>query len=120
MPTYDYECDGCGHKFEHFQSIKEDALTKCPECKKNKLRRLIGPGAAIMFKGSGFYITDYRSQSYKDAASKDSTSSSSKGEGGGSSGKSDSKGETKSSSAGESKSSSGGDSAGKKSSKGKE
>lgn len=65
MPTYDYECDACGHKFENFQSMKDDALTKCPECKKKKLRRLFGAGAAVVFKGSGFYQTDYRSESYK-------------------------------------------------------
>jgi putative FmdB family regulatory protein len=60
VPTYDYECDGCGHAFEEWQSFKDDALTKCPACKKNKLRRLFGGGAAIIFKGSGFYETDYR------------------------------------------------------------
>lgn len=65
MPTYDYECDACGHSFEEFQSMSADALKKCPECKKNKLRRLIGGGAAILFKGTGFYETDYRSESYK-------------------------------------------------------
>jgi len=59
MPTYDYECDACGHKFELFQSMKDEAERKCPECKKLKLRRLFGTGAALMFKGSGFYITDY-------------------------------------------------------------
>jgi putative FmdB family regulatory protein len=60
MPTYDYNCDGCGHTFEEWQSFKDDALTKCPSCKKSKLRRLFGGGAAIIFKGSGFYETDYR------------------------------------------------------------
>ncbi|HVK17354.1 MAG TPA: zinc ribbon domain-containing protein [Fimbriiglobus sp.] len=60
MPTYDYNCDGCGHEFEEWQSFKDDPLTKCPLCKKNKLRRLFGGGAAIIFKGSGFYETDYR------------------------------------------------------------
>ena len=60
MPTYDYNCDGCGHTFEEWQSFKDDPLTKCPLCKKNKLRRLFGGGAAIIFKGSGFYETDYR------------------------------------------------------------
>lgn len=68
MPTYDYRCDACGHEFEEFQFIKENPLKKCPECKKMKLRRLIGPGAAIVFKGSGFYQTDYRSESYKKGA----------------------------------------------------
>jgi putative FmdB family regulatory protein len=72
MPTYDYLCDGCSHKFELFQSMKDDAIKKCPECKKPKLRRLFGTGAALMFKGSGFYTTDYRSDSYKKAAKADS------------------------------------------------
>ncbi|MDR1385570.1 MAG: zinc ribbon domain-containing protein [Planctomycetaceae bacterium] len=65
MPTYDYHCDACGHEFEEFQYIKEEPLHKCPKCNKLKLRRLIGSGAAIMFKGNGFYQTDYRSESYK-------------------------------------------------------
>lgn len=77
MPTYDYECDACQHKFEAFQSITEEPLTKCPSCKKKKLRRLFGAGAAIMFKGSGFYTTDYRSDSYKKSADADKTTSSS-------------------------------------------
>ena len=67
MPTYDYVCEACEHAFEHFQSIKDEPLKKCPVCGKRKLRRLIGPGAAIVFKGSGFYQTDYRSDSYKKA-----------------------------------------------------
>jgi putative FmdB family regulatory protein len=71
MPTYDYVCDACGHAFEEWQSFKDDALTKCPACKKKKLRRLFGGGAAILFKGSGFYETDYRSESYKSAAKAD-------------------------------------------------
>lgn len=65
MPTYDYECDACGHEMELFQGIKDPVLKKCPECGKSKLRRLFGTGAAIVFKGSGFYQTDYRSDSYK-------------------------------------------------------
>jgi putative FmdB family regulatory protein len=68
MPTYDYVCEACNHEFELFQSIKDEAKRKCPECGKNKLRRLIGPGAALVFKGSGFYKTDYRSESYKKGA----------------------------------------------------
>ncbi len=68
MPTYDYECDACGHEFELFQSITEDVKRICPECKKPKLRRLFGTGAAVVFKGSGFYETDYRSESYKKGA----------------------------------------------------
>lgn len=76
MPTYDYVCEACNHEFELFQSIKEEAKRKCPECGKNKLRRLIGPGAALVFKGSGFYKTDYRSESYKKAAAADKSKSS--------------------------------------------
>ena len=68
MPTYDYVCDACEHSFEEFQSMSEEPLKKCPQCGKKKLRRLIGTGAAIIFKGSGFYQTDYRSESYKSAA----------------------------------------------------
>ncbi len=71
MPTYDYLCDACGHEFELFQSITEPLKRKCPECKKPKLRRLFGTGAAVVFKGSGFYQTDYRSESYKSGAEKD-------------------------------------------------
>ncbi len=65
MPTYDYLCENCGHEFEHFQSITAKPMKKCPDCKKPKLKRLIGTGAGIIFKGSGFYETDYRSDSYK-------------------------------------------------------
>ena len=72
MPTYDYECDACNHAFEEFQSMSDKPLKKCPKCGKPKLRRLIGTGAAILFKGSGFYQTDYRSESYKSAAKADS------------------------------------------------
>ena len=68
MPTYDYECNKCGHEFELFQSITESHRRKCPECGKLKLRRLFGAGAAIVFKGSGFYQTDYRSESYRKSA----------------------------------------------------
>ena len=60
MPTYDYECGACGHRFEHFQGISEPVLRKCPECRRLKLVRLIGTGAGILFKGSGFYETDYK------------------------------------------------------------
>src|SRR5262245_44636316 len=78
MPTYEYLCDACGHRFDEFQSFKDDPLKVCPTCKEEKLRRLFGPGAAILFKGSGFYETDYRSESYKQAAKadKDATSKS--------------------------------------------
>lgn len=72
MPTYEYVCDACGHEYEVFHSIKDDPLKKCPKCKKSKLRRKLGVGGGFIFKGSGFYITDYRSDSYKDAAKKDS------------------------------------------------
>ncbi|OHB78795.1 MAG: FmdB family transcriptional regulator [Planctomycetes bacterium RBG_16_64_12] len=68
MPTYDYVCNACDHRFELFQSITAGPKRKCPECGRLKLRRLIGPGAAIVFKGSGFYQTDYRSASYKKGA----------------------------------------------------
>jgi putative FmdB family regulatory protein len=71
MPTYDYECDACGHTFDLFQSINEPKKKKCPQCGKNKLRRLFGAGSAVVFKGSGFYQTDYRSESYKKAAAAD-------------------------------------------------
>ena len=65
MPTYDYRCAACGHAFEHFQSIRDPSLRKCPKCGKPKLERLIGAGAGVLFKGGGFYQTDYRSESYK-------------------------------------------------------
>ena len=68
MPTYDYICAACGHEFEQFQSITAPALSKCPKCAKRQLKRLIGTGSGIIFKGSGFYTTDYRSESYKKAA----------------------------------------------------
>ena len=71
MPTYDYECRECGHRWELFQQMKENPKRKCPECGRLRAKRLIGPGAGIIFKGSGFYQTDYRSQSYKDAAKAD-------------------------------------------------
>ena len=87
MPTYDYVCDGCGHAFELFQSMTDPVKKTCPECKKKKLRRLIGAGGAIVFKGSGFYKTDYRSDSYKKGAAADSGGGKSEGgkkaEGGG-------------------------------------
>lgn len=68
MPTYDYLCEACEHTFEEFQRITAKTLRKCPKCGKQKLKRLIGTGAGILFKGSGFYETDYRSDSYKKAA----------------------------------------------------
>jgi putative FmdB family regulatory protein len=86
MPTYQYQCSACKHGFEELQSMKDEPLTKCPKCKKKKLNRLLGTGAGLLFKGSGFYITDYRSDSYKSAAKADgppkSEGGSAKGEGG--------------------------------------
>ncbi len=75
MPTYDYICDACQHEFEAYESIKADSQTVCPTCHEPKLRRKIGAGAAILFKGSGFYQTDYRSESYKKGAQADKTAS---------------------------------------------
>jgi putative FmdB family regulatory protein len=68
MPTYEYHCDACEHNFDEFQSMSDEPLKKCPQCGKRKLRRVFGAGAAVIFKGSGFYQTDYRSESYKSAA----------------------------------------------------
>ena len=83
MPTYDYKCEKCGHQFEVFQSMKDDRLTDCPvEGCEGPIRRLLGTGAGIIFKGSGFYQTDYRSDSYKKAAKADGGSSSGGGGGG--------------------------------------
>ena len=82
MPTYDYECLACKHTFEKFQSITAPSIRKCPKCKKLKVHRLIGTGAGIIFKGSGFYQTDYRSESYrkdKKADEKDNKASSDAG-----------------------------------------
>jgi putative FmdB family regulatory protein len=60
MPTYEYACSKCGHHFEKFQSMRDEPLRKCPKCSKAALKRLVGGGAGLIFKGSGFYITDYR------------------------------------------------------------
>ena len=68
MPTYEYKCSHCDHLMEKFQSITANPLKKCPECGKLKLQRLLGTGAGLIFKGSGFYETDYRSESYKKGA----------------------------------------------------
>ena len=73
MPTYDYACARCGHKFEQYQSITATPLRKCPACGQRTLQRLLGAGAGIIFKGSGFYQTDYRSESYKKAAAAEKT-----------------------------------------------
>src|SRR5438132_2805694 len=88
MPTYEYKCDACGYEFERFQSIMADPIKRCPECGKAKVKRLIGTGAGMIFKGSGFYITDYRSDSYNNAAKAEQGGS-------GSSGGADAKAESK-------------------------
>ena len=84
MPTYEYVCEKCGHQFDHFQSITESALTTCPKDRcgqkkwgKGRVKKMISGGAGLLFKGSGFYITDYRSDKYQAAAKKDSGASSS-------------------------------------------
>ena len=83
MPTYEYACAKCGHQFELFQSMKDKPLTVCPKekCKlkkwgKGRVKKLLGTGAGLIFKGSGFYITDYRSEKYKEAAKKESSATS--------------------------------------------
>jgi putative FmdB family regulatory protein len=88
MPTYEYVCEKCGHQFELFQSMKDEPLRHCPAkvCPrkrwgKGRVRRLLGTGGGIIFKGSGFYITDYRSEKYKEAAKKDTTTTSSSSSG---------------------------------------
>jgi putative FmdB family regulatory protein len=99
MPTYEYLCSKCGHQFDLFQPISENAITTCTQEKcaqkrwgKGPVKRVIGAGAGLIFKGSGFYITDYRSEKYKEAAKKDSASAPAPAAAGGSSGG----GETKS------------------------
>ena len=80
MPTYDYVCDACGHRFDAYQSITADALKKCPACGKRSLQRLIGTGGGIIFKGSGFHETDYRSESYKKGAAAEKSATTSGGD----------------------------------------
>ncbi len=75
MPTYEYLCQACGHEFELFQTMSASVKRKCPDCGKLKLKRLIGIGSGVIFKGSGFYQTDYRSDSYKKAAEADKKAS---------------------------------------------
>lgn len=81
MPTYEYECAKCGKTFEVFQSMKDEPLKTCPNKKcKGRVKRLLGTGAGLIFKGSGFYITDYRSEGYKQAAKSDAGAASPKTE----------------------------------------
>lgn len=87
MPTYEYLCTKCDHEFEKFQAMSDKPLTVCPtelcgmkKWGKGRVKKLIGAGAGLIFKGSGFYITDYRSEKYKDAAKKDAPASASSGE----------------------------------------
>jgi len=75
MPTYDYICENCQYEFEQFQPITAKPHRKCPKCEKMGLRRLIGSGAAVIFKGSGFYETDYRSEGYKQSQKSEKTTS---------------------------------------------
>jgi putative FmdB family regulatory protein len=76
MPTYEYECENCRYEFEQFQSITAKPIRKCPKCGKERVKRLIGIGAGVIFKGPGFYATDYRSESYKKAAEKEKSTTS--------------------------------------------
>jgi len=75
MPTYEYRCDACEHTWDEFQPITSKPTKKCPQCRKAKAKRLISAGGGLIFKGSGFYLTDYRSDSYKKAADADAKSS---------------------------------------------
>lgn len=79
MPTYEYRCEACGHQFERYQSITAAPLRKCPACGQRTVQRLLGTGGGIIFKGSGFYQTDYRSESYKKAASAEKNTASGNG-----------------------------------------
>ena len=98
MPTYEYKCDACGYAFERFQPITADPVKRCPECGKAKVKRLISAGAGIIFKGSGFYITDYRSEGYNNSAKADKAEGGTSGEA-----KTDTKSESKSDSKSDSK-----------------
>jgi len=81
MPTYEYACEACGHQFERFQSITAKPVRVCPSCGKRRVKRLLGAGAALIFKGSGFYATDYRSESYRADAKKAKDTSGGNGDG---------------------------------------
>jgi putative FmdB family regulatory protein len=81
MPTYEYVCENCGNQLEKFQSITAKPLRKCPACGKNKLKRIIGAGAGVIFKGTGFYATDYRSEGYTKAAKSEKSTDTKKTEG---------------------------------------
>jgi len=92
MPTYDYACTKCDHRWELFQSITAAPVRKCPNCGKYSAKRIIGPGAGIIFRGSGFYQTDYRSEAYKKAAAADQKSNAPADKGDSKSGDSSAKG----------------------------
>jgi putative FmdB family regulatory protein len=81
MPTYQYECGGCGKTHEEFQGINDPPLVKCPHCGRKKLKRIIGAGAGLIFKGSGFYITDYRSKEYSEKAKSEGSTAPAKSDG---------------------------------------
>lgn len=100
MPTYEYRCGACQHTWDEFQSITSKPTRKCPNCRKAKAKRLISAGGGLLFKGSGFYLTDYRSHSYQKAAEADAKSASASDTKATSGDKSESKpsGDTKSSS----------------------
>ena len=76
MPTYEYECQKCHHRFELFQSIRDQPKKTCPKCR-GRVKRLLGTGAGLIFKGPGFYITDYRKPGYRESAKKESSAASS-------------------------------------------
>ncbi len=85
MPTYEYACRACGHEFEKFQSMKDEPIKACPKCKKRQAKRCIGSGAGLIFKGSGFYETDYKQAGRKKTTESSETKSESKSDGGSSS-----------------------------------
>lgn len=96
MPTYDYECKACGHRFDEFQNMSDPALTTCPSCNEDALQRLIGGGIGVIFKGSGFYVTDSKNGSSKSSGgSSDKSESSTSASKGGDAPKSESGSETK-------------------------